>query len=308
MNIVVYAIGGNALSPPQSDGNVSSSHQHILSNAIEDILWLRKEGYNVVVTHGNGPQVGSLMMEASESEQKPLHEWVAVTQDMIGHEIAQPLKAEFMSRSQESSNIEVLVLKTHVLVDQNDPSFQYPTKPIGPVLSAADVESFDWDVANTIHGPRRVVASPPPLQIIEMDRIRKIVDEDGSNKIVICCGGGGIPVIETEQGLEGMTGVIDKDLVSSLLAIELGAHALVIATGVDGVYNDFGQPSAERVREMNANKALEGVIDKTYPPGSMGPKVKACVNAARGGLLAFICQSGQMEEVFQMRSGTLITA
>ena len=227
---------------------------------------------------------------------------------MIGHEIAQPLKAEYMSRSQELASIDIPVLKTHVLVDQNDPSFEHPTKPIGPVLFAGDVESFDWDIANTVHGPRRVVASPSPLRIIEIDRIRKIVNEDGSNKIVICCGGGGIPVIETDQGLEGMTGVIDKDLVSSLLAIELGAHALVIATGADGVYHDFGQPSAERVRKMNANKALEGVIDKTYPSGSMGPKVKACVNAARGGVLTFICQSGQIEEVFQMRSGTQIIA
>ena len=307
MNIVVYAIGGNALSPPQSDNTPSPSHQHILSNVIDDILWLRNEGYNVVVTHGNGPQVGSLMMEASESEQKPLHEWVAVTQEMIGHEIAQPLKAELMLQSPEPSSIDVIIVETHVLVDEKDPSFEYPTKPIGPVLSAADVGAFDWDIANTIHGPRRVVASPPPLRIIEIDHIRRTVNEDGSNKIAICCGGGGIPVIETDQGLEGMTGVIDKDLVSALLAIELGAHALVIATGVDGVYRDFGQSTAERITKLDAKNALEGVADKTYPPGSMAPKIMACVNAARSGILTYICQSGQMDAVFQMRSGTHIT-
>ena len=306
MNIVVYAIGGNALSPPQLDSSSPHSNQHILSNVIEDVLWLRSEGYNVVLTHGNGPQVGALMMGASESEQKSLHEWVAVTQETIGHELAQPLKVA-IDQTSEQEKVEVMVIETHVLVDSNDPSFDFPTKPIGPVLSSADVDAHDWDVANTVHGPRRVVASPPPLRIIEIDQIRKIVGRSGSNNFVICCGGGGIPVIATAQGLEGMTVVIDKDLASALLAEELGAHALVIATEVDGVYRDFGQPTAERISQIDADEALKGVNDKTFPPGSMGPKVMACVNAARSGMLAFICQSGQMEDVFQMRSGTRVT-
>ncbi len=307
MNIIVYAIGGNALSPPLPNSSTQTSSRHVLDNVIEDVMWLRGEGYNVVLTHGNGPQVGALMMGTSESEQKPLHEWVAVTQDTIGHELAQPLKAEIMIQSPELASVEVMVIKTHVLVDANDPSFDLPTKPIGPILSAADVDEHDWNVANTIHGPRRVVASPPPLRIIEIDMITNLVRGSESNNVVICCGGGGIPVRYTDQGLEGMTGVIDKDLVSALLAAELGAHALIIATGIDAVYRDFGKTTAERVRKMDAVEALQGVDDKTYPSGSMGPKITACVNAAKEGILSFICQSGQVEDVFQMRSGTQIT-
>ena len=137
--------------------------------------------------------------------------------------------------------------------------------------------------------------------------IRELVREGESDMLVICCGGGGVPVIATDHGLEGATGVIDKDLASALLAAELGASTLVIATEVDGVYHNHGQPTAQRVMELDMNAALKGIEEKEFPPGSMGPKVQACVEAAKEGILAFICESGRMKDVFQRRSGTLIT-
>ena len=184
MNIVVYAIGGNALSPPKlAESDPHHSNEQVLSNVISDILWLRNEGYKVVMTHGNGPQVGALMMDALPTEQKTLDQWVAVTQDTIGHELSQPLEEALASSSSSMQSL-VMIVKTRVLVDAADPSFEHPTKPIGPILTETDVTTRDWDIANTMHGPRRVVASPSPLRIIEIDTIRNLVGENGSSWMV----------------------------------------------------------------------------------------------------------------------------
>ena len=225
--IVVYAIGGNALAPP--GGASGDEHAMILAQVMSDVVDLLEADWSVVLTHGNGPQVGKLMtMDADLIH--TMDEWVAATQGMIGHTLSLQLNSILSHRHRPERTAVVL---TRVLVDADDEAFTFPTKPVGPVLSAEEVMARDWDIATTINGPRRVVASPMPMSVLDIDVIRTLVQQ---RAVVICGGGGGIPIINDEKQFKGVPSVIDKDRLSALLASELGAEALIISTGVEAVF------------------------------------------------------------------------
>ena len=263
---VVYAIGGNALSSPTGDDEEKSAL--VLAKVMSDVVDLLEAGWKVILTHGNGPQVGHLM---SLDSSQPMEEWVAATQGMIGYSLS--INLESILKTKESSEV-TSVIMTRVEVDSNDSGFTFPTKPVGPILSDKQVMSEDWDIAETINGPRRVVASPHPLRILDLDVIRTLIDK---NAIVICCGGGGIPVIKKENNYVGVPAVIDKDRLSSLLAIEMEVDALIISTAVDAIRTGFGTESEIVHSKLSVKEAKTFLDAGEFPAGSMGPKVASLI-------------------------------
>ena len=294
---VVYAIGGNALSSPS--GDVGNESALILAKVISDVIDLLEAGWRVILTHGNGPQVGHLM---SLDPSQPMEEWVAATQGMIGHSLSINLDSILRRRNRPEATAVVL---TRVEVDANDEGFKFPTKPVGPVLSDKQVMSEDWDIAETKIGARRVVASPMPLRILDIDVIKSLVSE---NAIVICCGGGGIPVIHKENHYSGVPAVIDKDRLSSLLCIEMQVDALIISTAVDAIRTDFGGPSETVHHELSVKQAFDYLQAGEFPAGSMGPKVESLIEAAKNiqGVKSVLCQPGDAIKALRGETGTTI--
>jgi len=297
---VVYAVGGNALSPPgESNG---SEHALVLAKVMSDVVDLLEAGWSVVLTHGNGPQVGELMsLDVDVSH--PMDEWVAATQGMIGHALSLQLNSILKHRHRPERTAVVL---TRVIVDENDPAFEFPTKPVGPILTAQEVMERDWDIATTVHGPRRVVASPRPTEILDLDVIRTLVEQ---RAVVICGGGGGIPVTEHERQFSGIPAVIDKDRLSSLLAVDLEAAALIISTGVPAVYTNFGQEDQYEHRHLTVDEAQEHLDDEQFPAGSMGPKIKSMIDAIRAlpSMRSILCQPGDALSAMRGDAGTTLS-
>ena len=295
----VYALGGNAL---QSPTGASQQSAKVLARVMSDIIDLLEMDWSVVVTHGNGPQVGHLLaLDASHSQ--TLDAWVAATQGMIGHELSMHLQGILERRRRPERTAVVL---THVEVDREDDAFHWPTKPVGPVLDAETVMSADWNIAETVHGPRRVVASPMPLHILELDVIRHLVN---LRAVVFCGGGGGIPTSRIGEHQQGMPAVVDKDHFSSLLARDLNADALIISTEADAIYRSFGTPEAEALRTIDIKAAEVMGEAGEFPKGSMGPKVKALcdyvVKSDDG--KAVLCSPGHVLEALRGEQGTTIT-
>ena len=297
---VVYAVGGNALSPPgESNGN---EHALVLAKVMSDVVDLLEAGWSVVLTHGNGPQVGELMsLDVDVSH--PMDEWVAATQGMIGHALSLQLNSILKHRHRPERTAVVL---TRVIVDENDPAFEFPTKPVGPILTAQEVMERDWDIATTVHGPRRVVASPRPTEILDLDVIRTLVEQ---RAVVICGGGGGIPVTEHERQFSGIPAVIDKDRLSSLLAVDLEAAALIISTGVPAVYTNFGQEDQYEHRHLTVDEAQQYLDDEQFPAGSMGPKIKSMIDAIRAlpSMRSILCQPGDALSAMRGDAGTTLS-
>ena len=295
---VVYAIGGNALSSP-TGGNEDDSAL-VLAKVISDVIDLLEAGWRVILTHGNGPQVGHLM---SLDPSQAMDDWVAATQGMIGHSLSINLDSILKRRSRPESTAVVL---TRVEVDENDPGFSTPTKPVGPVLSDKQVMSEDWDIAETKNGPRRVVASPHPLSILDLDVIKSLV---ASNAIVICCGGGGIPVIEKDNHYVGVPAVIDKDRLSALLAKEIQADALIISTAIDSVRTGFGTEKEVSHSILTISEARGYLESGEFPAGSMGPKISSLIDAVESvdGLKSVLCQPGDAIKALRGDGGTIIT-
>jgi carbamate kinase len=297
--LAVYALGGNALQPPKTD---SSTSVEVLARVMSDVIDLLEMDWSVIITHGNGPQVGHLM-ELDHESIHSLESWVAATQGMIGHDISMNLQGILQRRLRPERTAVIL---TRVVVDGNDPAFATPTKPVGPILDSKTVMSADWDIAQTIHGPRRVVASPKPIQILELDVIRKLVELQA---VVICGGGGGVPVIDRDGHHVGVPAVIDKDLLSSRLAIDLKADALIISTDADAVYSGFGTPDAKAIRQLSLAEA-EAMDDAgAFPAGSMAPKVKALcsyVDSMNEGQAIF-CTPGAVLDALRGEGGTTFT-
>jgi carbamate kinase len=298
--IVVYAIGGNALAPPNS--STGDEHDLVLAKVMSDVVDLLEAGWSVVLTHGNGPQVGELMSMDSNASHD-MDEWVAATQGMIGHTLSLQLNSILKHRHRPERTAVVL---TRVLVNAQDEAFALPTKPVGPVLSAQEVMERDWDIATTVHGPRRVVASPLPYRILDLDVIRTLVDQ---RAVVICGGGGGIPVVEHERQYNGIPAVIDKDRLSSLLAVDLEAEALIISTGVPAVYTDFGQEHQAEHRHLSVEEAESYLADGQFPAGSMGPKIKSMIDAIRGlpSMRSILCQPGDALSAMRGDAGTTLS-
>jgi carbamate kinase len=295
---VVYAIGGNALSS-QTGGDIRDSAL-VLAKVISDVVDLLEAGWRVILTHGNGPQVGHLM---SLDQSTSMDEWVAATQGMIGHSLSINLDSILRNRNRPESTAVVL---TRVEVDENDKGFQFPTKPVGPILSNQQVMSEDWNIAETKDGPRRVVASPFPKRILDIEVIKALVAE---NAIVICCGGGGIPVIHKVDHYVGVSAVIDKDRLSTLLAIELNAEALIISTAIDAIRTGFGTPDEVIHSNLSVADAKKYITEGEFPSGSMGPKVESLIDAVEHveGIKSVLCQPGDAIKALRGDSGTIIT-
>lgn len=295
---VVYAIGGNALSSPTGDDQEQSAR--ILAGVMSDVIDLLEAGWRVVLTHGNGPQVGHLM---SLDANQDMDSWVAATQGMIGHSLAINLDSILRRRSRPEATSVVL---TRVLVDPEDQGFKFPTKPVGPILSDKQVMSEDWDIAETARGPRRVVASPKPLRILDLEVIRSLVEKSA---IVICCGGGGIPVIEKENYLVGVPAVIDKDHLSALLAIDMNADALIISTAIDAVKTGFGTSEEKSYSKLSILEAKKHLENGEFPAGSMGPKISSLIHAVEmiPNIRSVLCQPGDAIKALRGDSGTTIT-
>ena len=293
---VVYAIGGNALSSPTGGGHDESAL--VLAKVMSDVIDLLEAGWRVILTHGNGPQVGHLM--ALDSSQ-PMDDWVAATQGIIGHSLSINLDSILRRRNRPEKTSVIL---TRVKVDPDDLGFKFPTKPVGPILSDEQVMTEDWDIAETINGPRRVVASPSPKEILDLDIIESLIEKKA---IVICCGGGGIPVISKEGHFVGVPAVIDKDRLSALLAIQMNVDALIISTAIDSVRTGFGSEDEQKHQKMTIEQAKTHLANGEFPDGSMGPKVTSAIEAVEAltNLKSIICQPGDAVKALRGESGTI---
>jgi carbamate kinase len=272
----VVALGGNALVRPGERGTAAEQLAN-LHRAVAALKPLLANSGNLAITHGNGPQVGNelLRQERAAAEAPPLPLWLAVaqTQGEIGALIAAELRPALGQRT-------VACVLTHVRVAPDDPAFDRPTKPIGPFYSAEEADALERErgwalVSDANRGHRRVVPSPEPLEIVELDAIRRLVD---AGTVTIACGGGGIPVAHREGRLSGVDAVIDKDRASALLARELEAERLIILTEVPAVYRSFGDEDQEEIREL-ARKDAETLLP-ALPEGSMRPKIEAALGFA----------------------------
>jgi len=270
-----------------------------------------KQGYRVVVTHGNGPQVGFVLLRSELAKdhlhQVPLANCVADTQGSIGMQIAQSLQNEFLRQGQQQ---QVVAIVTQVIVDSEDPSFKNPTKPIGPFMNEAEAqqhaEQDGWSIAEDANrGWRRVVPSPKPLEIVELPTIQALLD---SGALVVAAGGGGIPVIYKPDGtLRPRPAVIDKDAASCLLACKLGASVLIFSTDVDKVALHFGTPEQIEVDRMTAAECRKYLEEGHFAVGSMRPKIESALKfLEQGGEEVIITQPHRLEPALHGIYGTHI--
>ncbi|MFZ4718102.1 MAG: carbamate kinase [Ilumatobacteraceae bacterium] len=298
---IVVALGGNALLRRGERPDAEPQRQNVL-HAAHALASLALE-YELIITHGNGPQVGVLALESAAdpllSRPFPLEALDAETQGLIGYWLVQGLHNTLPGR-------EVAALLTQTLVDPFDPAFQAPTKPVGPVYLELDArrlaEDRGWSIAPDGDRWRRVVASPQPLRIVEQHVIARLVD---AGVVVVCAGGGGVPVVQDADGaLHGVEAVIDKDLTAALLAESLGADGLLLLTDVTHVETDFGNPGSSPITAATP----AGLRAHSFAPGSMGPKVEAaCRFVERTGGWAAIGSLTLARDVAIGASGTLVT-
>jgi carbamate kinase len=299
--LIIIALGGNALLKRGEPLEAEIQRQNIRIAAIA-IAEVAKE-HRVVITHGNGPQVGLLALQAEAYKRVrpyPLDVLGAETEGMIGYLLEQELRNQLPSQ-------QVVTLLTQIEVAPDDPAFAHPTKPIGPVYTEGEALELSrgrgWAVAPDGNAYRRVVPSPEPLRIIELPTIRLLVD---AGALVVCAGGGGIPVFITPSGgIRGVEAVIDKDLATALLAQELRADGLLLLTDVDGVYTNWGTPEAQLIKQMTPQQ----LRSYSFAPGSMGPKVEAvCRFVETTGGLGGIGRLEDATKILTGKLGTLIGA
>jgi len=310
----VIAIGGNALILDGQRGTIEEQFANATETA-RHISALVADGWRVVVTHGNGPQVGFILLRSEMIGDSPfiprlsLDMSVADSQGGIGHILGNALLNELGARGLKDR---VACLLTHVVVDPQDRAFAEPTKPIGPSYSAEEAavkrERDGWAmVEDSGRGYRRIVPSPHPLRIVEEEQIAALVRADF---VVIAAGGGGIPVVEEPPaGYRGVEAVIDKDLASALLAASLGIPLLVLSTGVERVAIHFRQPNQRFLDRLSVSEARRYLAEGEFPRGSMGPKVEAAITfLEHGGSEVLITSPASLERAFAGESGTRIVA
>ncbi len=304
--VCVVALGGNAIIRKGE----RETYNNLLKNirkTCEKLVFLVKKKYKLVITFGNGPEIGFLALQNELSKKKvdpmPFDILSAESQGLIGYPLEEQLLNELRERKLKNS---VVTLITQVLVDKNDKAFRNPTKPIGPFYNNKDILKkkgfkFIWDSGR---GYRRVVASPKPLKIVEIDVIKKLVEK---NIIVIAAGGGGIPVYKSKGKLKGLEAVIDKDFASSVLASSLKADLLLILTSVDMVYLNYNKKDQKGLKKLNIKKALKYLKESQFGVGSMKPKIEASVEFLRkGGKKVIITSPEKVLEALEGKSGTLI--
>lgn len=306
---IVIALGGNAL------GNTLPEQMTAVKITAKAIVDLIEEGCEVVVVHGNGPQVGminnamaALSREDANQPNTPLSVCVAMSQAYIGYDLQNALREELVNR--DISNIPVVTMVTQIRVAEDDPAFQEPTKPIGHFMTEEQAKIAEQKYGYIMkedagRGWRRVVASPKPAQIIEIGAIRSLVND---GQLVIACGGGGIPVTLKENHLKGASAVIDKDFASCLLAQELDADILIILTAVEKAAINYGKPEQKWLEDITVKEARQYIAEGHFAPGSMLPKVEAAVAFAESapGRTALITLLEKAKEGIQGKTGTKI--
>jgi carbamate kinase len=309
-DLIVLAIGGNSLIRDERHRTVADQWRLARETCryIADVI---AAGHRVVITHGNGPQVGFILRRSElsrhELHEVPLDSCDADTQGAIGYMIQQSLENEFTRRGLEKGAVSLV---TQVEVDPRDPAFAHPSKPIGSFMDEATArlraEQEGWHVHEDAgRGWRRVVPSPEPLAIIEIEAVRTLV---AAGFVVTAVGGGGIPVVRNEAGeLRGVEAVIDKDAASSLLAVELGADLLLISTAVDRVYLDYHRPTARPLDRLTVAEARAYLAEGQFPEGSMAPKIRALVRfLERGGRRGVVCCPEAIPLAVDGRAGTQV--
>ena len=286
--LIFVAIGGNSLIKSKELKKVEDQHQAIRETVFH-FADLIERGYQLVISHGNGPQVGFIMRRSEVARRLtglhpvPLVNIVADTQGSIGYQIQQSLNNELARRSVKGQCVTVV---TQVMVDGNDPGFRKPSKPVGEFFDDQQVGAIrqdnpDWTlVQDAGRGWRRVVPSPEPREVVEKQVVVTLLQ---SGCHVVTVGGGGIPVVKTEHGLEGVDAVIDKDLASSLLAHQLDVGLFIISTEVEEVALNFGKPNQRPIKQMTVREAERYVVEGHFAPGSMLPKIEAALRFLRGG-------------------------
>ncbi len=309
MPTAVVAIGGNSLLRPGERGTIEEQRRN-LKTTCEGIAALVAARYGVVVTHGNGPQVGAALLRSEAAADQvpplPLDVCDAETQGSIGYLLQQTLQNTLGRRGLTQT---VVAMVTQVLVAMRDPAFRQPTKPVGPFYTRAEAEKrrarLQWElVEDAKRGYRRVVPSPEPKAIVELLPIQRTLE---SGALVIACGGGGIPVILHDCQLVGVEAVIDKDRVSALLASQLGADLLLISTGVDEVALNFGTPEQRSLNHLTADEARRYLQEGQFPPGSMGPKIEAALSyLEHGGREVIITSPEKIPDALRGKAGTRI--
>jgi carbamate kinase len=302
--IFLVAFGGNALIQSGQKGTAEEQFEN-LKLTMPQIAKLSKN-YKIVITHGNGPQVGNLLLQQESCDavpKMPLEIIGAMTQGQIGYMIESSLDTAFMEMGL-SDQQHFVTLITYVVVDENDPGFKNPTKPIGPFYTAEEAKGLTYTLTQTDKGLRRVVASPRPLTIVEHREIKKLIEMDF---IVICCGGGGIPVVRKERKFRGVEAVIDKDLASSVLAQKIKADIFVIASDVEGAGINWGKADQKMLRKVPLAEMEKYVQQGQFPAGSMGPKVEAMMQFFKAtGNRGVICQLKDIEKAIAGEAGTEI--
>ncbi|GHN36561.1 carbamate kinase [Lactobacillus delbrueckii] len=281
MSKVVVALGGNAL------GKSPAEQLELVKNTASSLIGLISAGNEVVISHGNGPQVGQINLgmsyaaEHGQSAAFPFPECGAMSQGYIGYHLQQSLQNELRKRGMTK---DVATIVTQIVVDPADTAFQNPTKPIGAFYTKEEADSIAEDKGYIFkedagRGWRQVVPSPTPKRIVELNSIKTLIE---ANELVIAGGGGGVPVVETEEGLKGVPAVIDKDRSSALLADNVGADKLIILTAVDYVAINFNKPEQKNLEDISVEEAKKYIDEGQFAAGSMLPKVQACMSFVEG--------------------------
>lgn len=310
--IALVAFGGNAMLPDSQKG-LQSEQMRNAARAAELMVHIVRKGYELIIVHGNGPQVGNLLIQMEEAANKippyTLDVCDAMTEGSMGFMLERALVNELRRRSIDK---EVASLVTQVVVDKDDPAFSKPTKPVGPFYSKFRGEQLarekGWTmVEDAGRGYRKVVASPKPIDVVPKGVITQLVE---AGRVVIAAGGGGIPVVINSNGLfEGVEAVIDKDYAASLLAREVKVDLFIILTAIERVFINFGRPDQAEAPVLTVDEARRHLADGQFPPGSMGPKIRAAVEYIEaGGREVLITKDTHLKAALINRSGTRIVA
>jgi carbamate kinase len=307
MRTLLIAVGGNSLIRAGEKGTVAEQMANARRTAAA-LIGLLQSGYRLVITHGNGPQVGAALLRSERASDQvpghPLDVCGAETQGEIGYMLIQALHREL---SRAGIHVPIVSLVTQTVVSRDDPAMVHPSKPIGPFYSRAAAEerrrALGWKIVeDAARGYRRVVPSPEPIEIVELEIIRGLVE---NGVLVVACGGGGIPVVRSNGSFEGVEAVIDKDRASALLASELGVDVFAISTDTDYVYLDYKKPTQRPIHHVTTSDLKVHYDDGHFPPGNMGPKVESVLRFLKhGGREAVITSYEHLYDAIAGTSGT----
>jgi carbamate kinase len=299
--VLLVALGGNAMIQKGQTGSVEEQFDN-LKVPMNQIARLSRD-YRVIITHGNGPQVGNLLLQQECCDtvpRLPLEILVAQTQGQIGYMIESTLDEALMAMGVNSQPLVSLI--SYVVVDETDKAFNSPSKPVGPAFTKEKAATLPYPTIKTPKGFRRVVVSPKPVTIVEKREIRTLIDAEF---IVICCGGGGIPVVRAGRTFDGVDAVIDKDLASARLAEEVGVDLFVMATDVDGVALNFGKPDEHYLTSVSLAESAKYIIEGHFSAGAMLPKVEAAMQfVGSGGKRAVITRVDRIADAVAGTAGT----